>query len=209
MHKMRVLVAYESNAGSTEEVARSVARTIATEDIDVDLKRISELEGVDEYDAAVIGAPMIVGWHRKAVRFIRLHQDRLSRIPVAYLMTALSLTDGGGGDKFGGIRITRDPALLKEPKLPGRLSFKERHSSLAGYLKPVLKRTRKVKPVAVGMFAGKLDYRKLKFLQMAFVMLLFAEKPRDYRDWDQIRGWAAEVRSAFLEGKRSSDEHKG
>jgi hypothetical protein len=38
---------------------------------------------------------------------------------------------------------------------------------------------------------------------MAFVMLLFAEKPRDYRNWEQIRGWAAEIRSSLLEGKRS------
>jgi menaquinone-dependent protoporphyrinogen IX oxidase len=201
---MRVLVAYESNAGSTEEVARTIAETIASENTEVDVKRLTELGGRGEYDAAVIGAPMIVGWHRRAVRFIRRHQEPLSRIPVAYFMTALGLTDGGGRqvEGFEGIEISRDPTLLKEPKNPERLSFKERHNSLESYLGPVLKKAPKVKPVAVGVFAGKLDYRKLKFLQMAFVMLLFAEKPRDYRNWERIRGWAAEIRPKLSEENR-------
>jgi len=38
-----------------------------------------------------------------------------------------------------------------------------------------LKKAPKVRPVAVGLFAGKLGYGKLRFPQMAFVMLLFAE----------------------------------
>jgi menaquinone-dependent protoporphyrinogen IX oxidase len=199
---MRVLVAYESNSGSTEEVARVVAETIASENIEVDVKRLAELDGVGEYDGVAIGAPMIVGWHRQAVRFIRRHQDPLSRIPVAYFITALSLTEGGRVEELEGMRIYKDPTLLKKPKRPQRLSFKERHNSLASYLRPVLKKAPKVRPVGIGLFAGKLDYRKLKFPQMAFVMLMFAEKARDYRNWEQIRGWAAEIRSAFLDGKR-------
>jgi menaquinone-dependent protoporphyrinogen oxidase len=70
---MRVLVAYESNAGSTEEVARVIAETIGSEKIEVELKSIAGLADVTVYDAAVIGAPMIVGWHRGAVKFIRRH----------------------------------------------------------------------------------------------------------------------------------------
>ena len=51
---MRVLVAYESNAGSTEEVARVVAEAITSENIQVDVKRLNGLDGVADYDAAVI-----------------------------------------------------------------------------------------------------------------------------------------------------------
>ena len=145
---------------------------------------------------------MIVGWHRRAVKFIRQHREALSRIPVAFFMTALNLTDKGSDDQIEGIEIYKDPTLLKKPKKPEHLSFKERHNSLAAYLRPVLKKAREVRPVAIGLFAGKLDYRKLKFLQMAFVMLLFAEKPRDYRNWEYIRDWAAAIRTRLLEGKR-------
>jgi menaquinone-dependent protoporphyrinogen IX oxidase len=202
---MRVLVAYESNAGSTQEVARAIAESIGSEHVEVELKRLAELDDVGVYDAAVVGAPMIVGWHRGAVKFIRRHQDILSRIPVAYFMTALSLTDAGQDEEFDGIRIHRDPALLHEPTNPERLSFKEKHNSLGSYLRPVLKKTSKVRPLAIGLFAGKLDYRVLKFPQMVFVMLLFAQKPRDYRDWEQIRNWGAEIRTLYLAEQKEKE----
>jgi menaquinone-dependent protoporphyrinogen IX oxidase len=196
----RVLVAYESNAGSTEEVARRIAETISANDVDVEAKRLAEIRDVGDYDAVVIGAPMIVGWHRKAIRFIRRHQERLSQISVAYFMTALRVTESKpiNLEEFAGIEIYRDPSLVKEPEKTDSLSFKERHSSLNRYILPVLKKVPKVKPVAIGLFAGKLDYGKLKFLQMAFVMLLFAEKPRDYRNWDCIRSWAKRLRPKIL-----------
>lgn len=46
--------------------------------------------------------------------------------------------------------------------------------------------------------AGKLDYRKLKFLQMLLVMLLFADKPGDFRNWEAIRSWASELYPLLL-----------
>jgi menaquinone-dependent protoporphyrinogen oxidase len=197
----RVLVGFVSNAGSTEEVAREIGESLRCHDVEVEVRRLSEVDDVSGYDAAVIGAPMIVGWHRRATRFIRRHQDPLNRIPVACFMTALTLTDSKQEDvkEIDGIEIYRDPQLLKSAKNPDRLSFKERHSSLAFYLKPLLRKALRVRPVGIALFAGKLDYRKLKFLQMVFVMLLFAEKPRDYRNWEHIRSWAAETRPRLLE----------
>ncbi len=125
----RVLVAYETNAGSTEEVARAIGETLASDSAEAEVCRLGDVKNVAAYDAAVIGAPMIVGWHRKAVKFVRRHRDALSRIPVAYFMTALSLTDDKTED-LEGIYIYKDPGLLKEPKNPEALSFKERRSSL-------------------------------------------------------------------------------
>ena len=191
--RKRVLVAFETNAGSTEDVARAIGETIASDGVEADVRRLTELGDICGYDAVVIGAPMIVGWHRKAVKFIYRHRDVLSRMPVAYFMTALSLTDSSAEDPEG-IHVYKDPRLIKEPKNPESLSFKERHSSLNTYLKPVLKKAPRVKPVSIALFAGKLDYRALRFPQMVFVMLLFAEKPRDYRNWENIRAWAADLR---------------
>lgn len=196
----RVLVAYETNAGSTEEVARAIGETLASDSAEAEVCRLGDVKNVAAYDAAVIGAPMIVGWHRKAVKFVRRHRDALSRIPVAYFMTALSLTDDKTED-LEGIHIYKDPGLLKEPKNPEALSFKERRSSLGAYLEPVLKKAPRIKPLSIALFAGKLDYRALKFPQMVFVMLLFAEKPRDYRNWENIRGWAANLRPKLLDKK--------
>jgi menaquinone-dependent protoporphyrinogen IX oxidase len=77
------------------------------------------VKNVGAYDAVVIGAPMIVGWHPKAVKFVR------------------------------------------------------RQAGL----------------------------QALKFPQMVFVMLLFAEKPREYRNWENIRGWAADLRPKLFDRK--------
>jgi menaquinone-dependent protoporphyrinogen IX oxidase len=196
----RVLVAYETNAGSTEEVARVIGETLASDGAAVEVRRLSDIKNVGAYDAAVIGAPVIVGWHRKAVKFVRRHQDDLSRMPVAYFITALHLTDIEMEDREG-LHLITDPRLLIEPKNPEALSFKERHRSLDNYLKPVLKKAPRVRPVSIALFAGKLDYRAMKFPQMVFVMLLFAEKPRDYRNWEIIRGWATDVRPILLDKK--------
>ncbi|UCF97607.1 MAG: hypothetical protein JSV89_20910 [Spirochaetaceae bacterium] len=207
----QILVAFETNAGSTQEVAGAIADTFSSGGTKVDVRRLSDISDVGGYDAAVIGAPMIIGWHRRAVKFIRRHQEHLKRIPVAYFMTALSLTDSGlhtveGNEGISGIDIYRDPSLLKQPRNPDFLSFRERRSSLRAYLAPVLKKAPLVKPVSIGLFAGKLDYRKLKFPQMVFVMLLFAEKPRDYRDWDHIRGWATKLGPKLLTASQTFEE---
>lgn len=55
-----------------------------------------------------------------------------------------------------------------------------------------------LQPVSVGLFAGALDYSKLS----ALVKLQIQSKALpegDFRDWDAIRAWAAEVRPLLLD----------
>ena len=196
---MKVLVAYETNAGSTEQTAETIAEVLKAEGAETKVCRFSQANDLESYDAAVIGAPVIVGWHRGAVRFVRRNQRELSRMPVAYFMTALTLTAEVEEQvpSFNGIQVYLDPSLLKQPKNPGHLSFRERHALLQSYITPVLHRAPAVRPINIGLFAGKLDYGKLKFLQMAFVLLLFSQKPRDYRNWHRIGEWAKRLYAAF------------
>ena len=44
--------------------------------------------------------------------------------------------------------------------------------------------------LGIGIFAGKLDYTKLKFPLMMFVMLIIGAKPGDKRNWHTITAWA-------------------
>jgi len=73
----RCLVAYATNAGSTAEVAETVAHVLAETGDAVDLRRVEEVGDVAGYDLVVIGAPMILGWHRSAVRFSATIQRNL------------------------------------------------------------------------------------------------------------------------------------
>ena len=44
--------------------------------------------------------------------------------------------------------------------------------------------------VAIYILGGKLDYTKLRFPQVLFVMLIIRAKPGDKRNWELIERWA-------------------
>lgn len=133
---------------------------------------------------------MIVGWHRRALSFVRRRQKELSRVPVAYFMTAMELTKDQD-NSMGGLEIFQDSGLVRSPLDEQKLNFKEKHSTAAHYLKPLLKKAGMIKPIAIAFFAGKLDYSKLSFFQKLFVMLIIQANGGDRRNWEAIRAWAA------------------
>lgn len=196
----KVLVAYATNAGSTTEVAAAIGETLDHGGAQTDVCRIQEVGDVGGYAAAIVGGPMVLGWHRQAVKFVKRHQEALSQVPVAYFMTALNLTDTGE-TRVGAVPIFRDPRLPKPPQDPNKLSFKERFATAQSYLEPVLKKAPRIKPVSVAFFKGKLDYSNLNILHMLFVMVVIGATPGDYRDWEAIRDWATSLRPLLLKAK--------
>ena len=157
-----------------------------------------EIEDVSAYRAVLVGAPMIMGWHREAVSFVRKQRLALSRVPVAYFLMAMSLTKTPETD-LNAIPIYVDPTLAKAPVAESKLSFRENYATVSSYLRPVLTKAPRVKPVSVGFFVGKLDYMKLKLLQRLFVMFVIAPQAGDRRNWDAIRGWATGLRAQFVD----------
>jgi menaquinone-dependent protoporphyrinogen IX oxidase len=192
----KVLVAYTSNAGSTGEVAEAVARELRKAGTAVEVRCLEEIEDLSAYEAVVVGGPMIMGWHREAVKFLKKHQGALSRIPVAYFFTAMSLTSTGD-THLNGVPVHIDSNLPKDAKNAARLSFRERYATVERYLGPVLRAAPQVRPVSAGFFGGKLDYSRLKLLQMLFVMLIIQVQPGDRRNWPAVQEWAAGLSTAF------------
>jgi menaquinone-dependent protoporphyrinogen oxidase len=193
----KILVAYATNAGSTGEVAKAIRDELASQGAVVDLRQVGEVASVDEYSAVVLGAPMIAGWHRDATRFLRRHQSALSKVPVAYFITCVNLTQTGDS-QVDGVPIYVDRELPRPPRNPGRLSFRENYATVRNYLRPTLKVTPFVKPVSVGFFGGKLELFRLNFFQMVFAILVAGGKVGDFRHWDEIRGWAASLRPLLM-----------
>jgi len=192
----KILVAYTTNAGSTTEVAEAIADTLRQDAAQVDVRRVENVTDLGDYDAGVVGAPMAMGWHKDAVKFLTRHQQALSRIPVAYFLTALELVKTGE-TTLQGVPIYQDPTLAKPPKNESKLSFKEKQATVAAYLGPALKKAPLVKPVSAGFFAGKLDYSKLNIFQKLFVKIIMRGKAGDYRNWEAIRDWAASLNQLF------------
>lgn len=192
----RILIAYATMAGSTVEVAKAVGEEISKSGLQVDVLPLSEVESLDAYDGVVVGGPMIMGWHRAAQRFLKKHRDAFQRIPVAVFVTAISLTRTGE-TRLGGVPVYLDEKLPKPPQKAGQLNFRERYARLANYLRPVLRATRPAKPVSIGVFGGRLEYGRLKWWAVLFVMLVVQAPAGDRRNWDAIREWAVGLPAAM------------
>jgi len=192
----KILVAYTTNAGSTGKVAETIGKELTQSGLQVEVRRLEEIVSLDGYTGVVVGAPMILGWHRAAVKFVKQNQQALSRLPVAYFMTAMSLTCVPGESAWD-IPLCIDPELAKPPKNSKRRSFKERYASLSNYLSPALKAGPAVKPISVAFFGGKLEIPRLKLWQMIFVLLVIQPQTGDFRNWPFIKEWAGNLARQF------------
>lgn len=191
-----ILITYATHSGSTAEVAQTIAQTLGTDGATVDVKPLSDVGSLDAYDAVILGAPMILGWHRDAVSWLSANQAALSQKHTALFITCLELTRTDA-DNIAGVPLFQDPELGHAPKNPAKLSFKERHGDPNGYLPPVFEQAPQVKPVSVGIFGGKLDYGTLGFFPKLFVRFIIRGIAGDYRNWDAIKSWAADIREQF------------
>ena len=185
----KILVAYATNAGTTTDVARAVGEEVQKKDVQVDVLLLEKVTDLESYDAVVLGAPMIMGWHRGAVAFLKKNRTLLAKIPVALFITCMSLTRTGESS-VDGVPVFVDEKLAAAPRTEGRLTFKERYARVTQYLRPVLKAAAPVKPVGVAFFGGRLDLFRLKWWQALFVMLVIQARPGERRDWEAIRRWA-------------------
>jgi menaquinone-dependent protoporphyrinogen IX oxidase len=158
---------------------------------------LSAIDTLEGYDAIVVGAPMVLGWHRGARRFLRKHRAALQRMPFAVFVMAMSLTQTGEGERSG-IPIIVDPHLGKPPSRSGRLTLRERYASVANYAQPILRAASPAKPISLAFFAGRLDYGRLKWWAVLFAMVLVRAQAGDRRDFAAIRAWAEGMAGVFL-----------
>jgi len=200
----RILVAYATMAGSTAEVAQAVGEEIAKSGLQVDILPLSEVKHLEAYDGVVVGGPMIMGWHRAALKFLKKHRDAFQRIPLAVFVMAMSLTQTGE-TSVGDVPVYVDEKLPKPPEKEGSLNFKERYARLSNYLQPILKATRPVKPASIGIFGGRLEYGRLKWWAVLFVMLIIQAPAGERRNWTAIRSWAAGLPAAFRTEATAAD----
>jgi menaquinone-dependent protoporphyrinogen oxidase len=80
----RIVVAYASKHGSTEDVGREIASTLRRGGNIVYLHGAETVADLSSYDAVVLGGALYMGrWHRDARRFLELHRSALERMPFA------------------------------------------------------------------------------------------------------------------------------
>jgi menaquinone-dependent protoporphyrinogen IX oxidase len=183
-------------SGSTAEVARAIAEELAGKGAQVEVLPLEKVTDLAAYDAILLGAPMIVGWHRSALRFLRRNSKKLERIPLAVFALCMSLYSQGE-TAVSGVPVYADPDLARAPRDSGHQNIRELHASLSRYTAPILKAAGSARPVSVAFFGGRLDYYRLKPLVRLFVMLVIQAQPGDRRNWPAIRSWASGLLPGF------------
>jgi menaquinone-dependent protoporphyrinogen oxidase len=199
-----ILVTYATMAGSTAEVAQAVAEEIERAGLEVDVLPMDTVGDLAGYAGVVVGGPMIMGWHRQARRFLKAHRRALQHIPLAVFVTAISLTQPEER-VVDGVPVFVDEKLPKPPAVAGRLSFRERYAQLPRYVRPILAAARPARPVSIGLFAGRLEYGRLKPWAVMFVMTIIQAPAGDRRNWAAIRAWAAGLPAAFSQEVPTAD----
>jgi len=188
----RILVAYASMAGSTGEVAKAIGEELTKAGLQVEVIPIDQVNDPAPYDAVVLGAPMILGWHRGAIGFLKKHRRVFQHTPLAIFALAMSLTQSGE-TSVEGVPVIVDEALPKPPKVTGKLNFRERYAQLGNYVRPILRAVRPAKPVSIALFGGRMEYGRLKWWAVLFAMLIVQAAAGDRRNWTAIRAWAGSL----------------
>lgn len=205
----RVLVAYVSHSGSTEETARYICDGLTAQGNQAEVRSISEASDLSPYDAIVAGGLLYrFGWHPEIVQFLEKNLAELRGKKVALFVTGMRLGRAPRSDLFS-FPVFVDPAILKPSSEQHRANPLDSITTLSNYLYAALPTLVMMKPVSLGIFAGKLDLHTLKLPEqiiMRMLMLLSGMKAGDHRNWEAIRTWA---RSLNLSNSQSAADVRG
>ncbi len=162
----KILVAYATRAGSTAEVAARVAEVLSETGAIVEVRPIQDVREVQGYDAVVIGSAIRMGHWLPEV----VTFVKANRDTLSHIPTAYFLVSG----------------LLRE-------DTPEMRKTVLAYLDPVRVI---LEPTSIGLFAGKIDYSKLSWLDRIIAKKVMSEG--DGRNWDAIQSWARELLATAL-----------
>src|SRR2546430_16502462 len=85
----KILVTFATRAGSTYEVTARVAEVLRAGRATVEVKLVTAVHEVKDYDAVVVGSAIRMGhWLPEAVGFVKTNRQTLSRIPTAYFLVS-------------------------------------------------------------------------------------------------------------------------
>ncbi len=161
---MKILVAYSSKYGGTEQIAQTLGEVLRTAGLQAEVLDVGELGSLDGYEAVVLGSAVYMGqWRKEAAAFLRANVEALARRPV-WLFSSGPTGEGDPVELMSGFRFPKDLAPLAE----------------------------RIRPRAIAFFHGVLDTQKISLAERMVVKGVKAPVG-DFRDWDQIRAWGMSI----------------
>jgi menaquinone-dependent protoporphyrinogen oxidase len=158
----RILIAYASRRGTTAEIARAIGKDLEAAGKSVVVAELKGISSLEGVDAVVIGSPVYMAKIEKEVA--------------------------------GFVARHRD-GLSKVPVAAfavGIAPVDPRVGSVGEVLEKLRAALDPVRPVAVTMFAGRLELARMSFFERTMTGLMKV-LTGDFRDWDAIRAWAREL----------------
>jgi menaquinone-dependent protoporphyrinogen oxidase len=158
----KVLVAYATYAGSTAEVADAIGKALATKGLSAEVRPIQSVTDPAPYAAVVLGS---------AIRMGKVHSDVLDFV------------------KKHKAKLADMPVAYFVVCMTMKDETPEARREATSWIGPLEK---EVRPVDVGLFAGKLDRAQLSVFDST-VTRFAGGTEGDWRDWDAIRTWAEQA----------------
>lgn len=163
----RVLVAYGTKHGATQEIAERIGQVLEEAGLVVDVRNARQVETLTAYDAVVLGSGVYVGaWCKEAAAFLKTNVDKLATLPV-WIFSSGPTSSGNPQE------------LVQGWQLPKKLE-------------PLAAR---IQPRDVTIFHGATSDR-MSFIEKWMVKQVGASMG-DFRDWDAIAAWAKSIAGAL------------
>ena len=90
----KILVAYATRYGSTEEIAKEIAAILKKDGYDAEYKNILDITSVKEYRAVIAGSAIHMGkWLPEAGDFMQIHRDYLYKVPLFVFSCGITLNN--------------------------------------------------------------------------------------------------------------------
>jgi menaquinone-dependent protoporphyrinogen oxidase len=92
--KEGVLLAYATRTGTTQEVAEAIGEALIEKGETVDVRNVKSVESLAPYRAVILGSAIRAGnLMSEALEFVKLNQDTLDQMPVAYFVVCVTLKE--------------------------------------------------------------------------------------------------------------------
>ena len=158
--EINVLIVVGTKAGSTRETADSIAKALINNGCSVDICTPTEPINLKKYQGVIIGSAIRMGQVLPDIK--KFAQNNSAE-------------------------LSKIPTSIYILCTTLKHDTPENRATAQTYINPLKEY---VSPVSIGLFAGKMDYSKLKFFARFAAKRMVKVPEGDYRDWPQIHNFA-------------------
>jgi len=174
---MRVLIAYGSRYGGTEEISSKLAEFLEAEGIEVtllDTKKNRNWPTLLNYDGVIVGSSVkITKWMKEPLEFLKRKRDELGEKKLALFVSCLT--------------ILNDPDYARTELLDKIIDNTGVKVELYEAFGPVIDMRKNSR---MGFIDKKIAQTVMVGLSKEFGLEFDMKRRNDLRDWDKIRGFA-------------------